>query len=74
MIQGTLMPSDLTFDERLAYHAGYSKRAAKWVAENGVAPVEPAAAASFYADREPVLHKAGMAAVAGLRRKLGRAA
>lgn len=73
MIQGTLMPPELTTGERLAYRQGYDKRATRYAREVGTAPVEPAAAATFYRDREAVLHKAGMAAVTGLRRRRGGA-
>lgn len=73
MIQGSLMPAELTHGERLAYRQGYDKRATQYAHDNGVAPVEPAAAATFYGDREPVLHKSGMAAVAGFRRRRGGA-
>lgn len=72
MIQGTLMPADLTAGERRAYRQAWDKRATRYCAEVGSAPVGGAAA--FYAEREPVLHKAAMAAVTALRRRIAKAA
>lgn len=71
MIQQSAMPADLTVSERLAYQEAYDKRATKYAGEQGVAPVDDAAA--FYAEREPILHKSAMAAVARRQRTLGGA-